>query len=82
MRPSCTLALPLVLSLLSALMPAPALAQVKERKPKPSPQVFCDPSRAVALVREQLSEAKVFDDPARRISLMARAAELLWPSER
>jgi hypothetical protein len=82
MRSSQTLTLPLVLSLLSLLAPAPALAQVKDQKTKPAPQIFCDPARAATLVREQLSEAKAFDSAARRISVMTRAAELLWPFER
>ncbi|HYH85584.1 MAG TPA: hypothetical protein VEX60_08875 [Pyrinomonadaceae bacterium] len=78
MRSSQTLTLPLALPLLIFLAPAQARAQAKEQKPK----VFCDPARAAALVREQLSEAKAFDSPARRISVMTRAAELLWPFER
>lgn len=79
MRSSHKLTLPLVVYiLLSVFTPAQALAQTKEQKTK----VFCDPVRAAALVREQLSEAKAFDSPARRISVMTRAAELLWPHEK
>ena len=83
MRPSHTLthALPLVLTLL--LAPAGVCAQVGEARTKETgPKVFCDPSRAAALVREQLSESKSLDSAARRISLMTRAADLLWPRER
>jgi hypothetical protein len=36
----------------------------------------------VALVGEQLSEAKAFADPVKRISVMTRAAGMLWPRER
>jgi hypothetical protein len=77
---------------------APARAQSKEpqqQKPQPKesrtkePQtketqtrVFCDPSRAVSLVETQLSEAKMFEEVARRLSVMTRAADLLWPYER
>src|SRR4051812_12820423 len=62
--------------------------QSKESRTKESPtketqaRVFCDPSRAVSLVETQLSEAKMFEDIARRLSVMTRAADLLWPCER
>jgi hypothetical protein len=62
------------------LLPAAARAQV--RGEADAPKVFCEPSRALALVREQLSEAKAFDDTARRIGVMTRAADMLWPRER
>jgi hypothetical protein len=62
------------------LQPAAARAQAKEQAERP--KVFCEPSRAVALVGEQLSEAKAFADPVKRISVMTRAAGMLWPRER
>lgn len=62
------------------LQPAAARAQAKEQADRP--KVFCEPSRALALVREQLSEAKAFEEPVKRISVMTRAAGLLWPRER
>lgn len=52
--------------------------QAKETTPK----VFCDPARAVSLVETQLSEAKMYADASRRLSVMTRAADLLWPYER
>jgi hypothetical protein len=62
------------------LLPAAARAQAKEQAEKP--KVFCEPSRAVALVGEQLSEAKAFDNPVKRVAVMTRAAGMLWPRER
>ncbi|HEX8557591.1 MAG TPA: hypothetical protein VF668_05790 [Pyrinomonadaceae bacterium] len=59
---------------------APAPARTKARPE--APKVFCEPSRAVALVREQLSEAKALGDPTGRIGVMTRAADLLWRDER
>lgn len=54
----------------------------KETQPKDAtPKVFCDPSRAVAVVETQLSEAKAFAEPLKRIKVMTRAADLLWPYE-
>lgn len=44
--------------------------------------VFCDTARAVSLVEAQLSEAKAFADPLKRIGVMTRAADMLWPFER
>lgn len=72
--------LPLLLSLplVPCLRPA-ARGQAKEQGARQ--QVFCDPPRAVALVEGQLSEAKAFNDTAKRIGVMKRAADLLWPYE-
>jgi hypothetical protein len=53
-------------------------AQTKETRPV----VFCDSARAVSLVETQLSEAKMFERVERRLSVMTRAADLLWPYER
>jgi hypothetical protein len=78
-RPRRALAPVLLLLLPLCLRPADAPAQSKE--PAETPRVFCEPSRAVALVREQLTEAKAFDDAVRRIGVMTRAAEVLWPRE-
>ncbi|HYY97318.1 MAG TPA: hypothetical protein VE642_01940, partial [Pyrinomonadaceae bacterium] len=59
--------------------PRPAReSQAKETRPA----VFCDPARAVSLVETQLSEAKMFEEASRRLSVMTRAADLLWPYER
>lgn len=66
----------------------PKKAQSKEpraKEPQPNeaqPKVFCDPARAVSLVETQLSEAKMFADASRRLSVMTKAADLLWPHER
>ncbi|HYP02597.1 MAG TPA: hypothetical protein VER76_20575, partial [Pyrinomonadaceae bacterium] len=39
----------------------------------------CDQQRAIALVQQQASEAKSFERPVGQITVMTRAAELLWP---
>jgi hypothetical protein len=73
--------------------PQPKPTQSKESRPKESrpkesrtkeaqPSVFCDSSRAVSLVETQLSETKMLEDAPRRMSVMTRAAGLLWPYER
>lgn len=57
--------------------------RVKEPQTKEAQaRVFCDPSRAVSLVETQLSEAKMFEAVERRLSVMTRAADLLWSYER
>jgi len=62
--------------------PRPAKeSQAKDAK-EATPKVFCDPARAVSLVETQLSEAKMYADVSRRLSVMTRAADLLWPHER
>ncbi|HEV7890395.1 MAG TPA: hypothetical protein VGP08_07140 [Pyrinomonadaceae bacterium] len=93
-----TRALPLAAALFLLLAPALVRAQTNEAQPKKSqskeaqskeaqakettPKVFCDPARAVSLVETQLSEAKMYADASRRLSVMTRAADLLWPHER
>lgn len=67
------------------VLPAPAFvrAQSNESQPKEAQtRVFCDPARAVSLVETQLSETKMLDDASRRLIVMTRAADLLWPYER
>ncbi|MFL6257397.1 MAG: hypothetical protein ACJ74T_20515 [Pyrinomonadaceae bacterium] len=54
-------------------------ARAQSKKEPEGPKVFCEPSRALALVGEQLTEAKAFDNPVKRIGVMTRAADLLWP---
>jgi len=92
-----TLALTVAAALLPLPAPAPARPQSSEAQPKKSQskeprtkeaqaketqaRVFCDPARAVSLVETQLSEAKMFEAVGRRLSVMARAADLLWPYE-
>src|SRR2546423_4673320 len=83
MRPPHTLTQTLTLILALVLAPVGVCAQTGAARTKETgPKVFCDPSRAAALVREQLSEAKSLDSAARRISVMTRAADLLWTRER
>jgi hypothetical protein len=41
--------------------------------------VACDQQRALALVQQQAAEAKSFERPVAQITVMTRAAELLWP---
>lgn len=40
---------------------------------------ICDHQSAVLLIELQADEAKKFDNPAKRIAIMIRAADLLWP---
>lgn len=70
------------LLVLPALCPAltlcgPARAQTGQWKPEPSS--LCGRDSALALVRQQLDAAKAFDNAARRVAVMLRAADLLWP---
>ncbi|HWS89746.1 MAG TPA: hypothetical protein VN282_22435 [Pyrinomonadaceae bacterium] len=69
-----------------SLAPQPFAAQAQEPAPadksapateRPAPS--CEAERALQLVREQLSEAKAFANGGKRVAVMARAAELLWP---
>jgi hypothetical protein len=75
---------PAIILVALCLQPAAARGQAKgqEKGQAEKPKVFCEPSRAVALAREQLTEAKAFEDAVKRIGVMTRAAEMLWPRER
>jgi hypothetical protein len=44
-----------------------------------SAPVSCDQQRALALVQQQAADARSFEQPLGQISVMTRAAELLWP---
>lgn len=49
------------------------------QKTSPAPTVACDEGRAVALVEQQVAEARAFEKPVPQIAVMTRAADLLWP---
>jgi hypothetical protein len=51
-------------------------AQEKGRSPAPS---SCTRDRALDLIRQQIDATKTFDNAVQRISVMIRAADLLWP---
>jgi hypothetical protein len=43
------------------------------------PSSLCSRDNALEIIREQVDAAKTFDDPAQSISVLIRAADLLWP---
>lgn len=47
-----------------------------------APAPICDQQRALLLVKQQVDESKTLDQPVARISVLIRAADLLWPYER
>jgi hypothetical protein len=47
-----------------------------------TPAPVCDQQRALLLVKQQLDESKNLDQPVARITILIRAADLLWPYER
>ena len=46
---------------------------------KTEPSSLCGRDSALELVRQQLDAAKTFDDGVKRIAVLLRAADLLWP---
>jgi hypothetical protein len=54
-----------------------ARAQTEPWKAEPSP--LCSRDSALEMIRGQIDSARNFDDPARRIAVLIRAADLLWP---
>jgi len=65
-------------SLMIYLLSCSALAQKKPGNPVLS---LCGRYNAVQIVQEQLALTKTFDDPVKRIRVLIRAADLLWPYE-
>jgi hypothetical protein len=57
------------------VLPAPAPPQA-DRNQQAAPG--CDPTGALSIVEQQLSEVKTLDDVPARIKVLIRAAELLW----
>jgi hypothetical protein len=43
---------------------------------------ICDQEHALLLVKQQVDESKTLDQPVARITVLIRAADLLWPYER
>jgi hypothetical protein len=72
----------LVLSLTAQSSAAQAQKAAPPAAPAPAAErtaPACDTERALQLVRQQLSEAKAFANGTRRVAVLARAADLLWP---
>ncbi|MEJ7713826.1 MAG: hypothetical protein WKF84_29265 [Pyrinomonadaceae bacterium] len=58
-----------------------AYAQDKPKKAsavEPPVAARCDRERALSLIDEQLDELKIFEQRRERISLLVKAAEILW----
>lgn len=70
--------IPLGLYLLPSLWLSPP-APAQKRSPAPP---GCDEQRALLLVQQQAAEARGFEDAVAQISVMTRAADLLWGHRR
>ena len=75
-----SIAVTLPCALVFTLAPHPlALAQSKPVAPDKSP--LCTRQNALEMIKQQADVSKTFNDPIRRITLLIRAAHLLWPYE-
>lgn len=52
------------------------------RQAENAPAPVCDQQRALLLVKQQVDESKTLDEPVARITILIRAADLLWRYER
>jgi hypothetical protein len=68
---------PLAIALGLLVAVTPVFSQTPRSRQTPAPA--CDQARALALVQQQAAEAKSFERPVGQITVMTRAAELLWP---
>lgn len=69
---------PIILVLLAVgAFPFCALAQ---EKPAPiTASLSCNSDAAIEVIQQQLAETKTYDDDGQRITVLIRAADLLWP---
>jgi hypothetical protein len=51
----------------------------QEKGPAPPPPSSCTRDRALDITRQQIDATKTFDNTVQRISVLIRAADLLWP---
>jgi hypothetical protein len=65
-------------SALSLLAQAQTQTDAPRKSKKLAPTLACDEGRAVALVEQQVAEARAFEKPVPQIAVMTRAADLLW----
>jgi hypothetical protein len=63
---------------LMILLSCSVLAQKKPGNPV---SLLCGHDSAVQIIQEQITLTKAFDDPVKRITVLIRAADLLWPHE-
>jgi hypothetical protein len=71
--------LALILSLLMCFGPLSTVEA--QKKPPPTVSSLCTKDYAVDTVKQQMVVAKTFDNVVQRITVLLRAAELLWPDE-
>jgi hypothetical protein len=68
-----------ILISLSSVGVLPVLGQAKGERVEKSP--LCTRDNALEMIKQQVGLTKTFDDSIRRISILIRAADLLWPYE-
>jgi hypothetical protein len=71
----------IALALLFISLSRQSIAQTNQQAEN-LPAPVCDQQRALLLVKQQVDESKTLDQPVARISILIRAADLLWPYER
>jgi hypothetical protein len=59
-----------------------SLAQTSQQAEQQVASPVCDQPRALLLVKQQVDESKTLDQLVARITVLIRAADLLWPYER
>ena len=74
-----TLRLVLLLSVVSLLPISQVSAQSKPVAPAKSP--LCTRDNALDMIKQQAAISKTYNDPVRRITLLIRVGDLLWPHQ-
>ena len=77
LRPSLRCMLLLTVCILEVIPRPPVWAQSKPAWPAKSP--LCTRDNAFEMIKQQVGLTKTFNDPIRRITVLIRAGDLLWP---
>jgi hypothetical protein len=67
----------IAIALLVVLADHSAFAQ--RNKPNPTPSSFCTRDSALDTIQQQIDVSKTFDDTVKRIAVLIRGADLIWP---
>jgi hypothetical protein len=68
-----------VLILFAATAAPPTLAQIKQSPPSRS--ALCKREISLDMIQQQIGQTRTFSDSVQRVTVLIRAAEVLWPHE-
>ena len=61
------------------MLSASTVAAAQEKTPAPTPPSSCSRENALEIIQQQIDLSKTIDDDVRRIKVLLRASDLIWP---